>query len=1408
MEDIVKKLDQKKPVHVRQAFNKLIALMLDKKKKGVKLTRQSEEIVFLKEQCISPCLSISRGGLDTLCNVVLLELLSKHDVTTVLLSLSVKGKNLYPLLQAILSLQELPLQSSPPNMADHPFVLVLQQCGDQVWQPMLDLIRLTTSQTPELFAYFTPVFSYILCTRDPTLTLAAKQNTWQLLTRLTMDRPRDRIRVLLHHFVWFQSSSLGQGQENTENILFLDNLSSSTVDQFPSHAILYLVTYSELLVRSLQGNSPHIELIWDTIESLTNEVIMESSNQHCATEVVQATEKELVPMILLLLVQCIPLCDENNLQHVLTISAALIDEFHVSHHRVVRLSPALLCSFISPLLPWLYTLGSSEQLKAVVIQFIQMIIDASLDETPKECQIDSESNQSLDSAESGSINLSYEEWEEHRHLLSVDSERIMSAQCLIRKLNEHNMDLWQTELAPFPGLDCLVAGHLTAKCLRPNHNMFDTYTGSTHDKQWRFLIAQTPSNALYLILWLLTRERQPPAIHHWLDLLVQTARDKDNIPLILNTLESLKLTRDPSVTSRLIILYTSLWSIEPRTFQFLLPLLDRNTSQMKAWIFDVVRASAMRTVCQKHPDIYGKELVPLLSSILSNYADSSSHTLPVTLCLESIHVLCQAGVVDFASVWTTLSVLRHDTRPRVMIGLISLMECGAPSSDSPHDTDHTELSYEISSVLWSYVASNISVDVTAAAFRTLSRFNFINDYPLKYLHEKFRLGIKIPKSVLGKLHQDSKAPEEHLMYIPGECFVRLLPLADFASRSASSLFPQPQPLRANTRSTQDQHGVNQSRIQLDQSRLEGSKEQVPAAYASFVQLMTSCVEKELQTYREIIYNSPYSDQAHTREPIDYSYLPYKSIVRALIKYVQTKIEDGLLYETTVITALDILASSYSKPLPPLNWSFLINAYLAPSKTNPTPSKKIIDDPHAAHQCKQLALRIAAQNCVTSQDTCRSLATYLTQCQPQTSEACILSQHLTNLCQHLNPTVFQDYFDSIGSNELNQGSNDLNQGSNELNLLDVEFVLYSYYTGIKHCLTQLGPKLSTLHLPPSTNLESNIFYLSSTVCQLYDKYSTRYLDTSFNIETPRSQIDDDKLFSVILDCIPHIPPVIRQHLLDNQPTPLTLLHIHLIRNKLSPLSLTPLIQDMSDANRARLVWEQFPSMLTQYSPNEVIQFLCEEVLTQRNKSQISPETVWKLFLLSLFSVSLHRHLLSFTLESECHRLHDFTLPSSQTRPLSTDEFQGKCSEPSRQVNCGDKTTDPSRELSSHGKCSDHSRLLNRDTTTELSQEQKKSQDKSIEISTKSGEVSHRTETERVSDPSQVLSSMVQLMPVAFASLLGKEQTNQVISCVVSAIQPQAGPQLDPIVKQMLQSMLLCLKSKMSHAVLLNLPLSIS
>ncbi|KAL1448954.1 hypothetical protein WDU94_000202 [Cyamophila willieti] len=362
-------------------------------------------------------------------------------------------------------------------------------------------------------------------------------------------------------------------------------------------------------------------------------------------------------------------------------------------------------------------------------------------------------------------------------------------------------------------------------------------------------------------------------------------------------------------------------------------------------------------------------------------------------------------------------------------------------------------------------------------------------------------------------------------------------------------------------------------------------------------------------YTEIIYNSPYSDQGQSKEPIDYSYLPYKSIVRALVKHVQTKIGEGAdhLYEPSVVTALDILASPYSKPLPPLNWSFLINTYLstnpakthiAPSKTNTAPSKthdapaksisspsEISPAPSKTHDApsetspapsktdlephlRKLALIIAAQNCPTSQETCRSLATYLTRCIPQLSEASILAEYLPHLCQHLDSTVFQDYFDSTmnqsRSNQLEferesceQNFEERRGESKEHTECSEAFALYAYYKGIKQCLVQLGPSLTALHLPPSTNLESNIFYLSSTVCQMYEKYSTRNLGTTVKIQTDslknekqgvnfsnkkctksesKDCVSQSELVSVILHCIPHIPPLIRHHP-GNQATPL-------------------------------------------------------------------------------------------------------------------------------------------------------------------------------------------------------------------------------------------------------------------------------
>lgn len=92
MEDIKCKLELRKPALVESAFTKLLKLLVEKKNTGFKFTRQSEEVVFLKDQCLSSCFAVSQGACDTILCVVENNVLSKQDVQTILLSLAVNGK--------------------------------------------------------------------------------------------------------------------------------------------------------------------------------------------------------------------------------------------------------------------------------------------------------------------------------------------------------------------------------------------------------------------------------------------------------------------------------------------------------------------------------------------------------------------------------------------------------------------------------------------------------------------------------------------------------------------------------------------------------------------------------------------------------------------------------------------------------------------------------------------------------------------------------------------------------------------------------------------------------------------------------------------------------------------------------------------------------------------------------------------------------------------------------------------------------------------------------------------------------------------------------------------------------------------------------------------------------------------
>lgn len=87
------------------------------------------------------------------------------------------------------------------------------------------------------------------------------------------------------------------------------------------------------------------------------------------------------------------------------------------------------------------------------------------------------------------------------------------------------------------------------------------------------------------------------------------------------------------------------------------------------------------------------------------------------------------------------------------------------------------------------------------------------------------------------------------------------------------------------------------------------------------------VSLEISGYLKFVYQVK-----GTREPIDYSFLPSNSIVRAVLAYIKSKIAKWKfdLQKEVYLECLRIISQTYTKPLPPLDWCFLQELYHEPA----------------------------------------------------------------------------------------------------------------------------------------------------------------------------------------------------------------------------------------------------------------------------------------------------------------------------------------------------------------------------------------------------------------------------------------------------------------------------------------------
>lgn len=178
--------------------------------------------------------------------------------------------------------------------------------------------------------------------------------------------------------------------------------------------------------------------------------------------------------------------------------------------------------------------------------------------------------------------------------------------------------------------------------------------------------------------------------------------------------------------------------------------------------------------------------------------------------------------------------------------------------------------------LWNLITNSIDVEIIKCALRALWNFDF-TELTLQHIPSAFYDSIKLPREFqiqIAASHSDPNnpplTPADVVPYIPGDCWIELL------------------------------QNINQDVL--------------PDA----IEFVIHLIESEISQYRSGVYML-----AEGRaEPKELQNLHARSPLRAIIKFLIEQSESKT--ETAAaVKCLQCIAKKYSRPIPPLNWFFLI-----------------------------------------------------------------------------------------------------------------------------------------------------------------------------------------------------------------------------------------------------------------------------------------------------------------------------------------------------------------------------------------------------------------------------------------------------------------------------------------------------
>ncbi|XP_059487543.1 focadhesin isoform X2 [Neocloeon triangulifer] len=277
-----------------------------------------------------------------------------------------------------------------------------------------------------------------------------------------------------------------------------------------------------------------------------------------------------------------------------------------------------------------------------------------------------------------------------------------------------------------------------------------------------------------VLTWLLSRlsqEKRPECQLALLKALPRLGKQKENVSLIINTLESLRSA--PALQPLVLNLYLIMWKLEPRVFPYLhkLLLVDSIGKSDLQNYWDLTRAHTIKEICLERPNQHGKDLVGILSGILNRCTGESGATA-CALALEAIAALCKATVIDVASTWKVLAPrLAPDMRPVVVKNLCTVL--GLMSEVPSNHPEQAKLWTDVQTRLWYYSACGLSTEVSISAFKALSKFT-LEDLYLSVVPAMFKKNLPYPPEFSKSAADSSKSAEDVLNFIPGVCWPQML----------------------------------------------------------------------------------------------------------------------------------------------------------------------------------------------------------------------------------------------------------------------------------------------------------------------------------------------------------------------------------------------------------------------------------------------------------------------------------------------------------------------------------------------------------------------------------------------------------------------------------------------------------